>query len=51
MKPLHGEIKRLSRCRCCQSRYSKHHSGSNKNHGKTAARMAIKNKLKKENFK
>ncbi len=48
MKPLHAEVTRLSRCPCCQSKYSKKNSGrKNKNHGKTAARMKAKRDLMK----
>lgn len=47
MKPLHASFKMLSRCPCCQSRYSKHNSGK-KNHGKTSARPRAKMQIKKE---
>jgi len=46
MKPLHGEFKKLSRCRCCVSRYSKHNKGSKA--GKSAARRRNKNNIKRE---
>lgn len=36
-KPLHGEFKRLRRCPCCQTKYSKKNSGG-KNDGKSSAR-------------
>lgn len=48
MKPLHAALARLRRCPCCQSKYSKKNSGSNKNHGKTSARMKAKNEIRKE---
>lgn len=48
MKPLHSAITRLRRCPCCQGKYSKKNAGSNKNAGKTAARMKAKREIKKE---
>lgn len=48
MKPLHSAVTRLSRCPCCQSKHSKKNAGSNKNAGKTAARMKAKSDIKKE---
>lgn len=47
MKPLHSEITRLSRCPCCQSKYSKKSSG-NRKAGKTAARQKAKQQIRKE---
>ena len=47
MKPLHGEFKRLSRCPCCQSRYSKHNAGKKSKSGKKASRSRSKLKLKR----
>jgi len=43
MKPIQGEIVRVSKCRCCVSTYSKHASGS-----KGSARESIKQKVRKE---
>jgi hypothetical protein len=48
MKPLHAAFVRLSKCPCCQSKYSKKNSGGNKNHGKTAAHMRAKREIAKE---
>lgn len=48
MKPLHASVCRLRRCPCCQGKYSKKNSGSNKNHGKTAARMKARRDIAKE---
>lgn len=47
MKPLYGESKRLSRCRCCQSGFSKHNAGGSKK-GNASARGKSKTKIKKE---
>lgn len=47
LKPLHASIKRLSRCPCCQSKYSKKNSGK-KNNGKSAARFKSKENIRKE---
>lgn len=47
-KPLHGEFKRLKRCPYCQTKYSKHNSGSNQNGGKSSARHRAKQAIKKE---
>lgn len=46
MKPMHGEVKRLNRCPCCQTKYS---SGSMRkdNMGKTIARRNAKREIKK----
>lgn len=47
MKPLHATVTRLSRCPCCQSKYSKKNSGGKKA-GKTAARRLAKANIVKE---
>lgn len=47
MKPMHSSLIRLSRCPCCQSKHSKHHS-ARKNNGKSAARQRAKRELRKE---
>lgn len=47
MKPLHSNIIRLSRCPCCQSKYSAHGMRA-KVIGKKAARAKDKRDLKKE---
>lgn len=47
MKPMHAEFKRVSRCPCCQSKYS--YKGARKtNVGKTATRMRVKDAIRKE---
>lgn len=46
MKPPHAEFKKVSRCKCCQSKYSKHNAG-HKRYGSKMARMRVKVKLKK----
>ena len=47
MKPLHAEVVRLSRCPCCQSKYS-NNSVKKTNIGKSAARNKQKQMLRKE---
>lgn len=47
MKPLHGEICRLRRCLCCQSKHSKKNAGR-LNNGKSSARHKAKLRIKKE---
>lgn len=54
MKPLHGEIKRLSgkndqKCPCCKN-YTKHskHNAAGKNNGKSSARQNSKKLIKEE---
>lgn len=47
MKPMHSEVTRLSRCPCCQSKYST--NGVRKtNLGKSAARNKQKKAMQKE---
>lgn len=47
MKPLHAIVTKISRCPCCQSKYSA--CGANKtNVGKSAARSKLKKDLRKE---
>jgi hypothetical protein len=45
MKPLHAAIKRLSRCKCCQSKHTKR---TRLNNGKSAARMKAKRDISRE---
>lgn len=45
MKPLHAAFKRLSRCKCCQSKHTKQ---TRLNSGKSAARMLAKREIAKE---
>lgn len=47
MKPMHHTLVRLSRCPCCQSRYSTK-SARKKNSGKSAARNAAKRDIRRE---
>lgn len=45
MKPLHASFKRLSRCRCCQTKYTKR---TKLNAGKSSARHRAKMHIKRE---
>lgn len=46
MKPLYANKKRLSRCPCCQTKYSKHNA-KGKKHGNSAGRQIAKRELMK----
>jgi hypothetical protein len=45
MKPLHAAFKRLSRCKCCQSKHTKR---IRLNNGKTSARMRARRDIVKD---
>lgn len=45
MKPLHAAFKRLSRCKCCQSKHTKR---TKLNNGKSSARMRAKIEIRRE---
>ena len=47
MKPMHASIIRLSRCPCCQTKYSTR-SMRKKNIGKSAARNHHKREIRRE---
>jgi hypothetical protein len=47
MKPMHGEFKRISRCPCCQSKYSTR-SVRYTPMGKRVARQNAKKQISKE---
>lgn len=47
MRPMHGEVVRLSRCPCCQTKYSSR-SMYKKKAGKRIARQAAKMKIRSE---
>jgi hypothetical protein len=47
VKPMHSTLTSVSRCKCCQSKYSRH--GANRtNEGKSAARQQAKREMRKE---
>jgi hypothetical protein len=48
MKPLHASVTKISRCPCCQSKYSRNSSAKKNNTGKTAARMKAKQAVRRE---
>lgn len=45
MKPLHAAFKRLSKCKCCQSKHTKR---TQLNTGKSSARLRAKLEIEKE---
>mgnify|MGYP007100057758 CR=1 FL=1 len=45
MKPLHASFVRLSRCKCCQSKHTKH---TRLKSGKSSARQRAKRQIEKE---
>jgi hypothetical protein len=46
MKPLHAEIKRLSRCPCCHSKFCAK-GGRKSNNGKSSARQKAKLEIRR----